>query len=127
LDTTFLIDAERVGGALDDVIDDNDDVAMATITVAELRVGVELCRGKTRMSRQKFLDDVFANVPMIDYDLDVADAHAQLLVFVRQQGRPRGAHDLVIAATALASQRTVLTADQKAFAELPGIELRLHR
>jgi tRNA(fMet)-specific endonuclease VapC len=127
LDTTFLIDAERVGGALDDVIDDNDDVAMATITVAELRVGVELCRGKTRMSRQKFLDDVFANVPMIDYDLDVADAHAQLLVFVRQQGRPRGAHDLVIAATALASQRTVLTADQKAFADLPGIELRLHR
>lgn len=127
MDTTFLIDAERVGGALDDVIDDNDDVAMATITVAELRVGVELCRGKTRMSRQKFLDDVFANVPMIDYDLDVADAHAQLLVFVRQQGRPRGAHDLVIAATALASQRTVLTADQKAFADLPGIELRLHR
>jgi tRNA(fMet)-specific endonuclease VapC len=127
LDTTFLIDAERVGGALDDVIDDNDDVAIATITVAELRVGVELCRGKTRMSRQKFLDDVLANVPVIDYDLDVADAHAQLLVFVKQQGRPRGAHDLVIAATALASQRTVLTADQKAFAELPGIELRLHR
>jgi tRNA(fMet)-specific endonuclease VapC len=127
LDTTFLIDAERVGGALDDVIDDNDDVAIATITVAELRVGVELCRGKTRMSRQKFLDDVLANVPVIDYDLDVADAHAQLLVFVGQQGRPRGAHDLVIAATALASQRTVLTADQKAFADLPGIELRLHR
>ena len=69
MDTTFLTDAERVGGQLDDVIDDNDDVAMATITVAELRVGVELCRGKTRIRRQKFLDDVLANVPVIDYDL----------------------------------------------------------
>jgi tRNA(fMet)-specific endonuclease VapC len=64
---------------------------------------------------------------VIDYDLEVADAHAKLLVFVRQQGRPRDAHDLVIAATALASQRTVLTADQAAFSDLPGIELRLHR
>jgi len=109
------------------VIDDSDDVAIATITVAELRVGVELCRGKTRIGREKFLDDVLANVPVIDYDLEVADAHAKLLVFVRQQGRPRGAHDLVIAATALASQRTVLTADQTAFSDLPGIELRLHR
>jgi hypothetical protein len=27
----------------------------------------------------------------------------------------------------LASQRTVLTADQTAFSDLPGIELRLHR
>jgi tRNA(fMet)-specific endonuclease VapC len=64
---------------------------------------------------------------VIDYDLEVADAHAKLLVFARQQGRLRGAHDLVIAATALASQRTVLTADQTALSDPPGIELRLHR
>ncbi len=127
LDTTFLIDAERVGDELDDVIDDNDDVAIATITVAELRVGVELSRSKTRIGRQKFLADVLANVPVIDYDLEVADAHALLLVFVRRQGRPMGAHDLMIAATALASQRTVLAADQTAFSGLPGIALRLHR
>jgi hypothetical protein len=48
LDTTFLIDAERTGGGLDEVIDDDDDVAIAAITVAELRVGVELSRGKAR-------------------------------------------------------------------------------
>ncbi len=127
MDTTFLIDAERLGDELDAVIEDNDDVAIATITVAELRVGVELSRSKTRVGRQSFLGDVLANIPVIDYDLKVADAHAQLLVFVRRQGQPRGAHDLIIAATALASQRTVLTADQTAFSDLPGIALRLHR
>jgi hypothetical protein len=42
LDTTFLIDVERGNKQLDDVIDDDDDVAIAAITVAELTVGVRL-------------------------------------------------------------------------------------
>lgn len=127
LDTTFLIDAERTGGDLDEMIDDDDDVAIAAITVAELRVGVELSRGKSRSRRHEFLNDVLNSVPLLDYDLDVAEAHAQLLIAVRKQGRPRGAHDLVIAATARASQRVVVTADFTAFEDLPGVEVLIHR
>lgn len=127
LDTTFLIDAERTGGGLDEVIHDDDDVAIAAITVAELRVGVELSRGKARSSRHAFLDDILTSIPLLEYDLGVAEAHAQLLIAVRRQGRPRGAHDLVIAATGLASQRVVLTADLTAFDDLPGVDVLLHR
>ncbi len=125
-DTTFLIDAERAGDDLDEVIADDDDVAIATITVAELQVGVELSQGKARTRRQGFLNDVLATIPLIDYDVDVAEAHAKLLVAVRRQGRPRGAHDLQIAATAVASNRTVVTADDAAFTNLPGVEVRHH-
>ena len=60
-------------------------------------------------------------------DLVVAEAHAELLAEVRSQGRPRGAHDLIIAATARASGRTVLSADGTAFSDLPGVEVRSHR
>ncbi len=109
---------------MDDVIADDDDVAIAAVTVAELRVGVELSKGKRQAARRSFLDDIVANVPVLDYDLDVAEAHAHLLVAVRQQGLPRGAHDLIIAATARASGRTVLTADSSAFANLPGVDVR---
>jgi len=77
--------------------------------------------------RQSFVDDVIATIPVLDYDLDVAEAHAQLLVAVRRQGRPRGAHDLVIAATARATGRTVVTADDTAFANLPGVDTQSHR
>jgi len=42
LDTTFLIDADRSGSSLDEVIADDDDVAIAAITIAELRVGALL-------------------------------------------------------------------------------------
>ena len=103
---------------LDDVIDDEDDVAISAITVAEIEVGVELATGKTRRRRMELLNDVVALIPILDYDLAVARAHAQLLVMVRRQGRPRGAHDLIIAATALSSNRSLVTADEMAFVDL---------
>jgi tRNA(fMet)-specific endonuclease VapC len=127
LDTTFLIDADRVGDSLDSIIEDDDDVAISTITVAELRVGVALSRGRARTTRQAFVDDVLAAVPVLSYDLAVAAAHAELLVAVRKQGRRRGAHDLMIAATAKATQRTVLSADANAFTDLPGGLSQSHR
>ncbi len=127
LDTTFLVDAERSGADLDRVIRDEDDVAIAAVSVAELTVGVELAEGKTRQRRRQFLDGVLEVIPVIDYDLAVASAHAGLLVAIRRQGRPRGAHDLLIAATAVASDRVVVTADVTAFADLPGVSVQHHR
>jgi tRNA(fMet)-specific endonuclease VapC len=126
-DTTFLIDADRSGDELDVVIDDDDDVAIAAVTVAELLVGVALSRGKSQRERKAFVDDVLAAIPLVDYDLSVAEAHGELLVAVRKQGRPRGAHDLMIAATARATHRTVVTADASAFADLPDVAVRTHR
>lgn len=126
LDTTFLIDAEREDQALDDAIDD-DDVAIAAISVAELAVGVKLASGKRQKARQAYLDDVVESVPIIPYDLRVADAHAELLVAVRRAGRPRGAHDLVIAATARTTGREVVSADPAGFEDLPGVVLHRQR
>lgn len=126
-DTTFLIDAERSGGDLDDVIDDDDDVAIAAITIAELRVGALLANRRNKAARTAYVEDIVTAVPVLDYDLEVAEAHASLLVDVRAQGRPRGAHDLIIAATAKAFDRTVVTADVSAFADLSGVNIRSHR
>jgi tRNA(fMet)-specific endonuclease VapC len=127
LDTTFLIDAERSGEGLEELISDEDDVAIAAVTLAELRVGALLVDGKRRIARTAFVDDVAATVPIIDYDGGVAEDHALLLAEVRGQGRPRGAHDLIIAATARATHRTVLTADLSAFSGLTGVGARSHR
>ncbi len=127
VDTTFLIAAERSGDDLDKVIDDDDDIAIAAVTVAELRVGALLADRRRKASRSAYVDDIITTLPVIDYDLDVAEAHAELLVEVRSQGSPRGAHDLIIAATAKASDRTIITADRTAFRALPGVNVRVHR
>lgn len=104
-------------------IDDGDDVAVAAITVAELKVGVQLARGRRRDKRKRFVAAILDSVSIEPYDIDVAEAHAVLLGHVRRNGTPRGAHDLIIAATARARERQVVSFDQGGFAELPGVPL----
>lgn len=127
LDTTFLVDAERGGFDLDDVIDDEDDVAVAAITMAEMLVGVELGSKDHRAAREAFVGEIISSLPIIPYDLSIASEHAKLLAAVNKAGRPRGAHDLLIAATARATSRAVVTADPSAFEELPGVQVQTHR
>lgn len=124
LDTNVLIDAERSAFDLDALIADDDEPAVAAITIAELGVGVEMATGKRRQVRRAFLDDVIDTLPIIDYDLDVARVHTQLLVAVHRAGRPRGAHDLIISATALATGRVIVTSDETGFDDLPGVVVR---
>ncbi len=121
----MLIDAERGGvAALDELIGDSDEVAIAAITAAELLVGVELADPKWRTGRAAFVTAVLEAVPAEGYDLAVARAHGALLAHTRRSGRPRGAHDLIIAATARARGREVVSAERDGFAGLPGVIVR---
>ena len=127
LDTTFLVDTDRSKASLDELIADDDEVAIAAITVAELLVGVLLADAGHQADRQQFVNEVKEAIPIVEYDSTIAAAHAELLVAVRRQGRPGGAHDLIIAATANATRREVVTADSSAYEELPGVTVRSHR
>lgn len=124
LDTTVLIDAERHGRHLNRLIADEDDVAIAAVTAAELLVGVELADDERRATRATFVRSVLETIPVEDYDLQVARTHATLLAHVRRTGRSRGAHDLIIAATAATRDRLVVSTDGSAFVDLPGVALR---
>ena len=127
LDTTFLIDGERDAADLDELIGDDDDVAIAAITLAELVVGVRLATKRQRPRRQSYVDEIAAAIPILPYDETVALHHANLLVAVRRTGRRRGAHDLIIGATAAAAGRTVVSADRRSFDGLPGVNAIDHR
>jgi tRNA(fMet)-specific endonuclease VapC len=120
-----LVDAEREGAeALERLVGDEDDVAIAAISAAELTVGVELADEKRRPAREAFVAAVLEAVSIEAYDLAVAQAHSALLVHARRSGRPRGAHDLIVAATARARKREVVSADLDGFAGLPEVMLR---
>jgi tRNA(fMet)-specific endonuclease VapC len=108
-------------------IGEHDDVALPAVAVAEYLCGVELDDDPARRAAQTaFLDDLLATVPVIDYTVDIARHHAVLLAHTRRTGRPRGAHDLVIAASARATGRILLTTDAKAgFDDLPDVDHRL--
>ncbi|RIQ33696.1 PIN domain-containing protein [Jiangella rhizosphaerae] len=122
LDTGVLIAVERGALSIERVLSENDDVAIAAITVAELMVGGELAEGDHRRRRQALVDDLLSAMPVEPYGQNAARAHARLLAHVRRVGKPRVAHELVIAATAVATGRSVLTADAAAnWTDLPHV------
>jgi tRNA(fMet)-specific endonuclease VapC len=124
LDTSVLVRAERDARGLQALIPDDADVAITPITVAELLVGVEAATGRRRALRKAFVEDLISVIPIQPYDLEVARAHAAILAATRSTGRTRGAHDLIIAATALVGSRSVVTADRIGFEDLPGVDVR---
>lgn len=123
LDTSALVAVERRRLSLDPLADD--DLAIAAITAAELLLGVELADAKHHDARAVFVEQTLSVIPIEDYTERVARTHAQLLAHARRQGRPRGPHDLILAATAAATKRTILTGDARArVGDLPGVHVR---
>lgn len=122
LDTGILIASERGDLELETVIGD-DDPAVAAITVMELLVGVERSAGELRDERALLTEDYCAALPIEEYTLEIARMHALLHHHVRKIGLPRAPFDLIIAATAGATGRTLLTLDARAgFEKLPGVK-----
>ncbi|HHU10469.1 MAG TPA: type II toxin-antitoxin system VapC family toxin [Intrasporangiaceae bacterium] len=121
LDTTVLIDYER--GRLDRRKLDNDDLAIAALTVAEYRTGIELAATPEQAAeRTRALAAILEVVEVLDYTTATALQHARLLAHTRTTGRRRGAHDLILAAHAAATKRTLMSRDARArFADLPGV------
>lgn len=122
-DTSVLVAGERAARRPAELVDPGDDVAIATITVAEMLLGVELAEGRHRRTRQTWVEAVLATFFVEDYNLDVARTHAMLLAYSRRSGRTRGAHDLIVAATAATKDRMVVTLDRSGFEGLPGVAL----
>jgi tRNA(fMet)-specific endonuclease VapC len=123
IDTGVLIASERARTELATAITADDDLVIAAITVAELRTGIELAAEPYRAARREFLIEVLKTLPVEPYELATAKAHGRLLAHVHRSGTKRGAHDLIIAATAVATGRTVLTTDRNArFDDLPGVD-----
>ena len=121
LDTNVLIAYER--GTIDRAALDGDELAIAAVSVAEYRVGIELADTPERAAdRSRALVAITSSVDVLDYSEVTAAYHARLIAHARRVGKPRGAHDLIIAAHALQSDRIILSFDANArFADLPGV------
>ncbi|MGO8851313.1 type II toxin-antitoxin system VapC family toxin [Mycobacterium sp.] len=120
LDTNVLIAYER--GTIDRAALDADELAVAAVSIAEYRVGIELADTPGLPAGGRALAAITSAVDVLDYTEITAACHARLIAHARRAGAPRGAHDLITAAHALQTDRIVLTFDAKArFADLPGV------
>jgi predicted nucleic acid-binding protein len=124
LDTGIIIRAER-GGSLDfSPWADHGDAFISAITVSELLVGVHRADSDARRARRAaFVEAILARLPALDFTAETARVHAGLFAGLSQHGQMIGAHDLIIAATALSHGCAVLTTNAAEFARVPGWEV----
>lgn len=121
IDTSVLIDIERGRADLDASIGDADR-AISAVTASELLHGVHRAAdARTRARRQAFVEHILTALDPIPIDVRVARAHAAAWAHLDAAGTPIGAHDLWIAATALAHGYTVVTANVRDFRRVPGL------
>lgn len=121
LDTNALIELDRDGERVTG-ISESDDIAIAAVTLAELRHGALAADTVRWQARDQFIQDVEETIAVLPYTRSTAAEHAALLDHVRRSGKPRGAHDLIIAAHARQTGRQVVSLDIKArFGDLPGV------
>lgn len=120
-DTNRLIDYER--GVIDRTAFDDDDLAVAAVTIAEYRTGIELADTPERAAtRARHLAVLMEGLEVLDYTAVTAAHHARLLAHTRRSGRARSAHDLIIAAHAAETGRAIVSRDASArFADLPDV------
>ena len=123
LDTGILISCERAGAAFDfDRWSKHGDAYISAVTVSELLVGVRRATSdKIRTRRSAFVEALIARLPALDFRAEVARLHAEIFAALSVKGELIGAHELLIAATALWHGHVVATTNEGEFGRVPGL------
>jgi tRNA(fMet)-specific endonuclease VapC len=122
IDTDLLIELEKGDGAVE-VLLGEEDRAISVITVSELLQGVLRARGAVRARRQAFVEHLLAELQAIPITQQVARIHADIWSVLAERGEPIGAHDLWIAATAVAHGLALATRNDAQFRRVPGLRI----
>lgn len=136
LDTTVFIEFERatrgapaehamqtVSRRLEEHLGANDEVAIASITASELLHGVHRANQQHRAQREVFVEAVLAAFPSLPFDLLAARAHARLWAGLASTGTDVGAHDRIVAATAVSIGWRIASANARHFERIPGLNV----
>jgi len=136
LDTTVFIELERalrdlppdgamaeVNSRLERQLGATEDVGIAAITASELLHGVHRATAKHRARREAFVEGVLAAFPPLAFDLLCARAHARIWAQLASTGTDVGAHDRLVAATAIAAGWRIGTANIRHFQRIHDLKV----
>ncbi len=130
LDSSEIIALERNRGTVENLVAGREEepFGISVVTVAELLHGVERADTEARrIRRQAFVEKVIETIPVFPFDTGAARIYARIWASLAQRGFTVGAHDLIIAATAISLDYTVITANRRDFEKIEGLRLEVRQ
>lgn len=127
-DSSEIISLERNRGMVEGLIAGREEepFGISVITVAELLHGVERADTETRrLRRQAFVEKVIELLPIFQFDVAASRIYARIWASLIKRGFTVGAHDLIIAATAISLDYTVITSNRRDFEKIEGLRLEV--
>ncbi len=127
-DSSEIIALERDRQAIKDLVAGREDepYGISVVTVAELLHGVERADTEARrIRRQAFVEKVLELFPVFSFDLVVARIYARLWATQARRGQTVGAHDLMIAATAVSLGYSIVTSNRRDFDRIEGLRIEV--
>ena len=124
LDTSVIIALEResISPAVVMRGRENQAFGLSVVTVSELLHGVHRATPVARrIKREAFVERIIAEFTLYPFDAGAARIYAQIWAELAAKGNQVGAHDLLIAATAISLGHEVLTANERDFARIKGL------
>lgn len=125
IDSSVLLAAERGVVDLKAVIGElgeDEPVAISAITASELLHGVHRAKTVAQQARREaFVEHLLAELDIAPFDALAARVHARVWAELAARFEVIGAHDLLIAATALALGYRVATRDERSFPRVPAL------
>lgn len=97
------------------------DIAVSSITVMELRYGLALNPQRAQKVEPIILS-FLASVVILPFSSLEAEQAAQIRAILKSQGQPIGAYDVLISANALQHNLLMVTANQREFDRVPGLQ-----
>lgn len=123
-DTSVLIDMERNSLDVEEMISGREDepFGISAVTVSELLHGIYRTDSeKRRLRRVAYVEKVIEIFPVYPFDLSASRIYARIWAGIAKRGQSIGAHDLMIAATAISLGFSVVTSDMRDFGKIKGL------
>src|SRR5574337_509599 len=123
-DTSVLISLERGKHGIERLVEGREDepFGIGVIAVSELLHGVHRADSeKRRLTRSAFVEKIIQTFPLYPFDLNAARIYARLWANLAKKGLAVGAHDLMIASTAIAIGFSVVTADLRDYGKVKEV------
>ena len=98
-------------------------IAIPAIVVYELQYGILRLPQAAAQPRLKALAKFLQFLKIIDFDAEVAAHAARIRVDLESKGTPIGAHDVLIAASALSVNGQLVTRNVREFERVQGLQV----